>query len=94
MDYIREKVPMTELLAGLAEECCELAQAALKLRRCLDGTNPTPADPDKQYEAMVEEAGDVDLYLDTICIDREIMGAYKREKKERWKKRLKELGEF
>lgn len=31
-----------ELLAQLAEEGAELAQAALKLRRAYDGTNPTP----------------------------------------------------
>lgn len=31
-----------ELLAQLAEESAELAQAALKLRRAYDGTNPTP----------------------------------------------------
>lgn len=32
----------TEILAQLAEEASELAQAALKLRRAMDGTNPTP----------------------------------------------------
>lgn len=31
-----------ELLAGLAEEATELAQAALKMRRTLDKSNPTP----------------------------------------------------
>ena len=30
------KLPVNELLCGLAEECSELAQAALKLRRTYD----------------------------------------------------------
>ena len=42
MSIIKKKLPLTELLAGLAEECTELAQAALKLRRVFDKTNPTP----------------------------------------------------
>ena len=87
-DIISEKIPVCELLAGLAEECCELAQAALKLRRCYDGTNPTPADPDKQYERLIEEIGDVGLYLDRLYINWNVVGDYKAMKLERWKKRL------
>ena len=37
---ISDILPKTEILAQLAEEASELAQAALKLRRALDGTNP------------------------------------------------------
>ena len=59
MSVITDKVPVTELLAGLAEEAAEVAQAALKLRRCYDGTNPTPVDPDRQYERFLEEIGDL-----------------------------------
>lgn len=32
----------TDLLCQLAEEASELAQAALKLKRAMEGTNPTP----------------------------------------------------
>ena len=39
---VSDILPKTEILAQLAEEASELAQAALKLRRALDGTNPTP----------------------------------------------------
>ena len=85
---IKEKVPVCELLAGLAEECSELAQAALKLRRCYDGTNPTPADPDNQYECFLEEIGDVELYLDQMSINRQVIADYKAAKLERWQKRL------
>jgi NTP pyrophosphatase (non-canonical NTP hydrolase) len=85
---IREMIPVTELLAGVAEEAAELAQAALKLRRCYDGTNPTPADPDIQYESFLEEIGDVELYLDQLSINRRVIADYKAAKLERWEKRL------
>ena len=88
MSVITDKIPVTELLAGLAEEATELAQAALKLRRCYDGTNPTPADPDIQYECFLEEIGDVELYLDQISINRQVIADYKAAKLERWQKRL------
>jgi NTP pyrophosphatase (non-canonical NTP hydrolase) len=88
MMNIKDKLPICELLAGLAEECCEMAQAALKLRRCYDGTNPTPADPDIQYECFLEEIGDVWLYLDQLYINRMVIEDYKAMKLERWKKRL------
>lgn len=39
---VSDILPKTEILAQLAEKASELAQAALKLRRALDGTNPTP----------------------------------------------------
>ena len=48
------KMPVEELLCGLAEECSELAQAALKLRRTYDQTNPTPVDPDNAFEKLCE----------------------------------------
>ena len=88
MSVITDKIPVTELLAGLAEEATELAQAALKLRRCYDGTNPTPADPDIQYECFLEEIGDVELYLDNMSINRQVIADYKAAKLERWQKRL------
>jgi NTP pyrophosphatase (non-canonical NTP hydrolase) len=90
MSVITEKIPVCELLAGLAEEAAELAQAALKLRRCYDGTNPTPADPDIQYECLLEEIGDVELYLDQMSINRQVIADYKRAKLERWQRRLME----
>ena len=88
MSIITERIPVCELLAGLAEEAAELAQAALKLRRCYDGTNPTPADPDRQYERLLEEIGDVELYIDQLYINRNVIEDYKAAKLERWKKRL------
>ena len=41
MDKIRDYLSDAEIVAQLAEEASELTQSALKLRRVLDGTNPT-----------------------------------------------------
>lgn len=41
MDKIRDYLSDAEIVAQLAEEASELTQTALKLRRALDGTNPT-----------------------------------------------------
>lgn len=84
-------IPVCELLAGLAEEAAELAQAALKLRRCYDGTNPTPADPDVQYERFLEEIGDTELYIDQLSVNRQVIDDYKSIKQERWQRRLEGL---
>lgn len=59
LDYL----PREEILAQLAEEASELAQAALKLRRALDGTNPTPKSVAECEENLLEEWADVDLCL-------------------------------
>lgn len=47
-----------ELLAQLAEEGAELAQAALKLRRAYDGTNPTPKTVGECLDNLQEEVAD------------------------------------
>lgn len=60
---ISDYLPKTELLAQLAEEASELAQAALKLRRALDGTNPTPKSVEECEANLLEEWADVDLSL-------------------------------
>ena len=66
---IREAVPVVELLAGLAEESAELIQAALKLRRVFDRTNPTPVTEDQAMESLYEEIADVMLYLSMIDLN-------------------------
>lgn len=62
MKQVCDILPETEILAQLAEEAAELAQAALKLRRALDGTNPTPRTEAECREALWEEFADV-----TVC---------------------------
>ena len=81
-------LPTDELLAGLAEECSELAQAALKLRRVHTQINPTPARLDDAYDDLCEEIADVLLYLDQISYPVSYVFKIKEQKLERWKKRM------
>lgn len=79
-------LPKTEILAQLAEEAAELAQAALKLRRALDGTNPTPVSEAEAGAALIEELSDVAL----CCKLLDVRPSYytMQNKLGRWKKRL------
>lgn len=52
-----------ELLCQLAEEASELSQAALKLRRAINGRNPTPKTIVECRHDLVEEVADVGLVL-------------------------------
>ena len=88
MSIIEEKVSLTERLAGLAEEASELAQAALKYRRALDGKNPTPVDEDLAHERLLEEIADVLLYIDTLHINEQYVSDIKVRKLRRWIERL------
>lgn len=60
---VSDILPKTEILAQVAEEASELAQAALKLRRALDGTNPTPKNVEECLENIQEEMADVFVCL-------------------------------
>jgi len=84
----RPLLPLPELLAGLAEECSELAQASLKLRRFYDQTNPTPIDEETALDNFMEEIADVELYLDQITYSRTFVDLMKKQKLRRWKTRL------
>ena len=89
MNIVKEKMPVNELLAGLAEECSELAQAALKLRRVFDQTNPTPMDEETAKDRFFEEVADVQLYLKMIDIPWNYVKEIAIEKNKRWANRLK-----
>lgn len=90
LEKIKGRLGEAEVLAQLAEECAELAQAALKLRRALDGKNPTPNTEEERRRALLEEYTDVihcalvlDLETDLDQIRDQI-----RKKTERWMRRL------
>ena len=91
IDFIRSRVPETELLAQLAEEATELAHAALKLRRAIDGKNPTPVRLSEAWSGLLEEVADVQLCLQVVGVD-VTPTAYQRAieaKLERWANRLR-----
>ena len=96
IEYIRENLSEEELLCQLAEEASELAQAALKLRRVYDGTNPTPTTSEKAYNNLHEEIADVKLLLKVLGLDgpndRAKHAHIAQLKLTRWARRLEALG--
>ena len=81
------------LLEQLAEECSELAQAALKLARLERGENPTPKAKIDCEAALMEEIADVHLCLGVIsshfeCYNK--LDYIEISKRERWVQRIRE----
>ena len=70
----------------LAEECSELAQAALKMARIERGENPTPVTPDLASLEMKEELTDIMVcaYILEMTVDNETFD----NKLQRWVDRL------
>lgn len=91
IEYIREQLPHEELLCQLAEEASELAQAALKLRRVYDGSNPTPVSLIDALERLHEEIADVRLCLMVLGyeFDTQTAQVTMASKLKRWANRLK-----
>lgn len=90
--YIRDQIPEEELLVQLAEEASELAQAALKFHRVLDGRNPTPVRLSEAWANLQEEISDVFLCLTVLEInpvEQEYLVSM-QNKLDRWVGRLRE----
>lgn len=83
---IVKKLGEAEVLAQLAEEAAELAQAALKLRRALDGKNPTPKTEDECRRNLTEEYNDVILCAVQLGLWEDANVVSKKIR--RWQKRL------
>lgn len=79
------------LMEQLAEECSELAQAALKLARKERGENPTPKTLDECFKAIIEEMADVKLCIWVVEASRSFdLRCNCDRKRERWAKRIRE----
>lgn len=95
IDEIARRVDAENLLAQIAEESAELAQAALKYRRALQTAgrlkriSPTPKTVKEARENLEEEVADVEL---SICV----LGSVHNpqmimlNKAKRWLERLEE----
>ena len=89
---VLEKHGQEYMLRQMAEECCELAQAALKYIRAV--RKETPMRIDEAIEHLMEEIADVRLMIDavseTVLSKRDVddVQAIKEQKLDRWKKRL------
>lgn len=97
-DLVHDKVGYMEELEILAEECTELAHAALKASRFLRGTNPTPLSWAEIQESLREEWADV--YLCTNIINRNERDRWinfdeetYQYKLDRWLTRLEDVSE-
>lgn len=96
MAKIIDHLSQGEILAQMAEEMAEAAQAALKLRRALDDSNPTHKTIPECWESLEEEIGDVMNCIDALLLEdplnyHEFMskcGEKAEPKMERWKQRL------
>ena len=79
-----------EILCQCAEECAELAQACLKMRRVIKGTTPVTAET--AAKNIAEETGDVLNCIDVMEKNHMVTIDYeqRREKLKRWAERMKE----
>lgn len=79
------------VLEQLAEECMELAHAALKLSRKLRGESPTPKSLAECIDAMTEETADVMCCIDQLngVVDQKEVSRIRENKEQRWKLRLR-----
>lgn len=95
VEYIKSRLDETERLLGLTEEALELAVAALKLRRVLDGRNPTLVTEEQAAANLLEEYGDVLNSIEVIVTptQHEQVTQLRAEKRSRWVKRLKAITE-
>lgn len=80
----------------LAEECTELAQAALKFARKKRAENPTPVSTQKCVEHVLEELADV-MLCETVLLNADWFDAHKVDsifdlKLKRWINRMVEHG--
>lgn len=103
IEYIAQKLSQEDILCQLAEEASELAQAALKLRRVITGTNPTPVSVDGANHTLNEEIVDVAVATEAwfesevVNIDgvetdeiKSVLGTFADIKIARWAERLRE----
>ena len=97
LEYIAANLSDKDILCQIAEEAAELAQTALKLRRAITGTNPTPVTVEQAADNLVEEYGDTVVamtayYMKHGAIDRKVVDILEQSytKYNRWEKRIKE----
>lgn len=87
MMNILETIGEPAVLEQLAEECTELAQAALKLSRILREENPTPVSRKEARERLVDEKQDV---MNCLYVHGNVGLNY--EKLKRWEDRITSCG--
>lgn len=91
MKSMIEEVGVPAMLEQLAEECCELGQAALKMSRRMRGENPTPKTKMECVDSLIEEIADVELCINELwnMVDKTKVEFVKEQKRVRWQLRSK-----
>lgn len=92
IERVRSLLGEKELLCQLAEECAELSKAALKVRRVIDGTNPTPISGNSAWANFYEEVADVLIVLQCLNVrtDDPAIKSVQESKAVRWVSRLED----
>ena len=89
--HVTDFLPQGEILIQLGEEAAELSQAALKMRRVLDGKNPTPVGYAQAMRDLQEEIADVTLCINLLSgINCARINSIMAWKERRWISRLLE----
>lgn len=66
---IAEKIGLPAMYEQLAEECTELAKAALKMARVIRGENPTPKTVEEVEKDLIEEVTDVSICASELKLE-------------------------
>lgn len=97
LEYIAANLSDEDILCQIAEEAAELAKAALKLRRAMTRTNPTPITVGNAVDNLFEEYSDVVgallVWAKKNNLDNEIYETSNENiysKFDRWAERIKE----
>lgn len=88
--FVREQLSASDQFGQVAEEAVELAHAAMKMQRVLNGTNPTPVTEKEAMGKVMEEICDLYNALEVLKLDVSLKYEGIRKKKmARWVDRIK-----
>ena len=91
--FVREQMAPAALFGQLAEEAVEVAHAAMKMQRILEGTNPTPVTEKEAMGCCLEEICDLFNALEVLKLDVNLKYEGIRKKKmARWVERIRKGG--
>lgn len=97
LDHIRANIEFASLYEQLAEECAELAQAAIKASRHLRGDNPTSRTWAEIHQMLREEYTDVLVCCRALGLYEPLNSVFvkplAKAKVQRWKERLENKNE-
>lgn len=96
VEFVRENVSRNDKLLQLAEECNELAQAILKVRRLEKSSNKPHQSKSEIYANLYEEMADVELCMDILKneLTSAIILVEKNHKLKRWCDRIDTEGAY